>query len=634
MSRRFYSGKIAARDALFAVSIVLAILANVGSLMSAGKPAPKPAVVVAVAQTAVKPADIYALLDKRLQVQSGQDYFKGSHFVGSATCSECHASHVKDWQTTWHARMEQWATPQTVVGEFDDQIITYKDVAALTPDGKTQTITFQIKTHRSGNDFLFTVLDKDNQANNQTYKIVKTLGGKWDQGYEVKVGDNYFAAPLRYSVKNQGWLVRQFFPQDWVIADGTPDGRPRRPEELPKARVAEAKCQGCHTTGYQYSKNDKAGLWQSAPAPEGHAELGVACEQCHGPASRHVDAAKTAKLAGKPLAVADRHIVHMLKDLDFNQQTQVCASCHGRGTNKTNPELAFPLGFRPGDRDITDRQRFWSYSGTSNPNEFRYVYPNDWAKRNRQQWQDYTKSRHFTKADMSCLSCHNFHGKSEDAQLRQHPQTMCKSCHTANGDARQPNAEMYQDSPMQVAGVTCINCHMARIAFRTTETATTTKPTGDGSSHVFLTATPHIKKASGVKSACESCHAKDVAMLDDVDTWIKKKPLTNDELMVWMDDVKAGVRRRLDAVTQMLAGWKPAAGEAKGLVDRAQMNVSIVVRDGSFGVHNAKKTNAMLDEALKFARQAALLSGHPVPPLPAKQAAGPAIAPPAAATSR
>jgi predicted CXXCH cytochrome family protein len=557
------------------------------------------------------PSEVYTLLEKAMQVESGQQFFKGATFVGSQACTSCHQKEVAEWHQTWHSKMEQWPSPETVLGEFDNQIITYADVNATDDKGKTEKVTYQVRTHREGNEFFFTVLDKDNPKNNQTYKIAKTLGGKWDQGYEVQVGDNYIPAMLRYSVKNKGWLVRAFFPQYWVIADGTPDGRPRRPEELPGFRMAEAKCAGCHTTGFTYSKDTQSGLWKARPHEGGVAEIGVACEQCHGPASKHVQAAEAAKAAGKPLDPANRHIVHMLKDLDFNQQTQVCGQCHGRGTNKTISDLAFPLGFRPGDRDITDRHRFWSYSGSSNPDEYRYVYPNDWAKRNRQQWQDYTKSAHFNRAEMSCVTCHTFHGKWEDAQLRMKPQELCVGCHNATGDARRPNAEMYAGSPMEQAGVTCINCHMPRIAFRSTQTAKTNRLAGDGSSHTFMTATPHLKKSSDLRSACESCHTKGVDMLDDVYASVKQEPYTNDELIAKMDERKASVRAAIKAVQKALSGWEPATAEAKTLVDQANAKINIVVLDGSDGLHNFKKTMALLEEALRLANAAAVVSGHP-----------------------
>ena len=584
---------------MFAIALLLPVLAAQQALAATPEP--------------LAPAQVYDMLEKAMQVHSGQAYFKDAKFAGSQACAECHPRAVEDWHKTWHSKMEQWATPETVLGEFDGQVITYSKVKALDADGREQEVTFQVRVHRDGDKFFYTVLDKDDPANNQTWQIAKTLGGKWDQGYEVKVGDNYYAALLRYSVKNQGWLIRQFAPEEWVIADGTPDGRPRKPHELIKSRTAEAKCQGCHTTGFQYRKDAAAGVIKSSAEPGGTAELGVACEQCHGPASRHVDAAKVALAAGRPLAPADRHIVHMLKDLDFQQQTQVCGTCHGRGTNKVDAELAFPLGFRPGDRDLTDRHRMWSYTGTSNPREVRYFYSNDWAKRNRQQWQDFTKSKHYNKAEMSCLTCHSFHGKAEDAQLRQQPQPLCQGCHTATADAKQqPNVEMYEGSPMQKAGVTCINCHMPRIAFRTTETSSTKRLTGDGSSHTFMTATPYLKMAAGLRSACEACHTKGVEMTEDIESWVGQKPLTNEQLIAKMEAVKIEVRARMDKVQRALVGWEPATLQAVALVEQAKGRLNFVLRDGSGGAHNSQKALAMLDEA--FALVVEARSGQPPSP--------------------
>lgn len=145
--------------------------------------------------TRLAPEQIYDRLEKAVQVISGQEYFKGAHYVGSETCRDCHASQVKDWHQTWHAKMEQWASPQTVLGDFNDQIVTYSDISALDAGGKPQKVTVQIKAHRVGDEYFFTILDKDNAANNQTYKIAKTLGGKWDQGYEVKMGTTISPRP-------------------------------------------------------------------------------------------------------------------------------------------------------------------------------------------------------------------------------------------------------------------------------------------------------------------------------------------------------------------------------------------------------------------------------------------------------
>ena len=212
---------------------------------------------------------------------------------------------------------------------------------------------------------------------------------------------------------------------------------------------------------------------------------------------------------------------------------------------------------------------------------------------------------------MSCVTCHTFHGKWEDAQLRMKPQDLCVGCHTTTGDARRPNAEMYAGSPMEQAGVTCINCHMPRIAFRSTQTAKTGRLTGDGSSHTFMTATPHLRKSSGLRSACESCHTKGVDMLDDVYAWVNQEPYTNDELISKMKERKASIRAAIKSVQKALGGREPQTAEAKTMVDQANAKVNIVVLDGSNGIHNFKKTMALLEEALRLANAAVVVSGQP-----------------------
>ncbi len=445
--------------------------------------------------------DYFAAFRASERVSSGTEFFKGAHYVGSAACAGCHSAQHAEWSTTWHAKMEQWATPETVLGAFDDQVIEYKDIELTGADGTKSSVSFKVRAHTSAGSYFFTVLDADDARNNQTFKIVKTLGGKWDQGYEIKIGDNYFPAILRYSVLQKDWLVRAFFPEHWVVADGTPDGRPRSADELPLGRFAEAKCQGCHTTGFDYEKDKRSGHWKAS----GNGELGVGCEKCHGPASKHVAAANQAVASGTPLARENLQIVHGLRDLDHNQQTQLCGQCHGRATNRSEPDLSFPRGFLPGDTNITEHLVFWSYQGNSSPAQNRYVYRNDWAKRNRQQWQDFVKSTHFDKAGMSCLTCHSFHGKTEDAQLREPPAQLCAGCHTEGGVALRPQTEMFAGSTMAEAGVRCIDCHMARIGYRSSLTAANAAkkhyPT-DGTSHVFKVPTPQLEAAYGVRSAC------------------------------------------------------------------------------------------------------------------------------------
>ncbi|MBI3069018.1 MAG: ammonia-forming cytochrome c nitrite reductase subunit c552, partial [Betaproteobacteria bacterium] len=436
-------------------------------------------------------------------------------------------------------------------------------------------------------------------ADNQTFEVAKVLGGKWDQHYEIKIGENYLPTLIRWSVAAKDWLISTYRPYDGVTPDGTPGGRPLKIEELPKGRFAEAKCSGCHTTGFEFYKDTAAGHWKA----KGKGELGIACERCHGPASKHVAEAEAAKSAGNKLAADATTIVHPLKDLNPLQQTQVCAQCHGRNTNKKIPELSFQQGFLPGDVDMTSRSRFWSYSGTSNPDEYKYFWPNDWAKRNRQQWQDFQKSTHFNKAGVSCLTCHTFHGKWEGAQLRQKPEEMCVGCHSSAGYAKRGNTELFAGSPMQKAGVQCVDCHMPKIGYRSDKTASGPHP-WDTSSHTFMVALPAMEKSEGIRSSCASCHEGAGRKLP---SGVQAPAFDANTLDIILKQRQAMIRAEIDEVEKLLAKANMRDPQVKKLADEAHGKLNVVLLDGSLSFHNHEKAMGYVTEARKLVEKAAKL---------------------------
>jgi predicted CXXCH cytochrome family protein len=544
------------------------------------------------------PIETLAITGQSGRVVSGQKFFGDAKYAGSDSCKTCHAKQHAEWTETWHAKMERWPSAAIVVADFGDRLITYKDIAVKGQDGKEQKLSFQVRAHRQGEKFMFTVLDKDNPANNQTFEVAKVLGGKWDQHYEIKVGDNFLPAPIRWSVAAKDWLTSSYRPYDWVTPDGTADGRPLKLDELPKGRFAEAKCSGCHTTGYDFYKDAAAGHWKAKE--NGKGELGIACERCHGPASKHVAEAEAASQAGKKLDAAATTIVHPLKDLNALQQTQVCAQCHGRSTNKKTADASFQQGFLPGDVDMTSRARFWSYSGTSNPDEYKYFWPNDWAKRNRQQWQDFQKSAHFNKAGMSCMTCHTFHGKAEPAQLRKKPEELCISCHTNAAYAKRGNAEMFAGSPMHKAGVQCVDCHMPRIGYRSDKTASGPHQ-WDTSSHTFMVATPAMEKAQGIRSACATCHEGSGRKMA---SGVQAPAFDTNTLDIILKQKQSTTRAEIDEVEKLLAQVPANRPAATRLAEEARGKINLVLLDGSLSFHNQAKAMTYIADAKKLAQRA------------------------------
>jgi predicted CXXCH cytochrome family protein len=540
------------------------------------------------------PSRALAAAHGNTRVKSGQKFFREASYAGSEACVICHEQQDADWKNTWHAKMQRWPRPDIIVGDFDNRTIHFKNLRVRSAEGKEESISPSALAFRRRGKFFFTLIDADSASNNQTYEIAKVLGGKWDQAYEVRFGDNFIAAPLRWSVAQKDWLIGGFNPQDWFVADGTADGRPFRPDEMPMNRVAEAKCTGCHTTGFKFAKDN--GIWKA----KGQGEIGVACESCHGPGSRHVEEATAALEAGTRLLAGKTSIVNPLTDLDANQSTQVCGQCHGRGTHEEQSDLAFPTGFLPGDTDLTSRFRLWNFSETGARSESAYFWRNGWAARNRQQLQDFTRSAHYTKAGMSCISCHAFHGGVAGAQLRQQPAELCADCHRTGGVAKTPSAQMYEGSDMQQAGVTCVDCHMARIGSRSRATAKSGHQ-WDTSSHVFTAATPAQEQSLGVRNACAACHSDPAVTMP---SGAKARSYSLDFMIKRMNERSTDVRTGIDEAQALLARVDLKKTGAPALVHDAKMKIDFVLMDNSKGVHNYERALELIEDAKSLAKRA------------------------------
>jgi predicted CXXCH cytochrome family protein len=619
------------------------------------------------------PSQAIDLLGKMSQVPSGQDFFKGATYTGSAQCKSCHELQYSEWQATWHSKMLRAPAKQIVVGNFNTTV-RFESVDALAlgdsltqPKQPKKKVHFDIVTSEKDGKYFFTIQDNDrNQSvNDQSYEVVWVVGGNWEQTYHVKIKDYLFPAPLRWSVKFGEWELGLFQPENWVTyVEGTnpPQARPRKPEDflaasvfennklqIPTIRFSDAGCMGCHTTGYEFARVESAtgsGLfhWQM----QGSGEPGIGCERCHGPGSKHVAEAEAAKKANTKLGATT--IVHGLKDLSPRQQSQVCAQCHGRMTHR-NGELAFPYRvpsasgrhFLPGDIDVADQVRMWSYSAVDTDlsdrvhewrhpetppanvaNEASYFWPNEWGKKSRPQWQDFSRSVHASKAGLSCSTCHAFHGTKRDFQLRMSRQELCVDCHNSSGLAKQPNKEIFAGSPHAEEGVTCVDCHMPRLGQRLTKTKSHIIPAWDVTLHASRAATPSLKKAHDIRTSCHSCHIDPISQSDKpADPERTKLPNGTIPSSISLDELEQRVTARQreicgkiqdaqgridDTQKKLDALPSPPAGVADKL-DQARGKLRLLARDGSQGIHHLRTTREYIQEVYDRVDEACTILG-------------------------
>jgi hypothetical protein len=589
------------------------------------------------------------------RVSSGQDYFKDATFAGSQSCggATCHDQQVKEWQKTWHSKILS-SDLSTVIGDFNNASVSFDGVRAVakgTPDGnlgllQNVPVKVEVRTETTNGKFFFVIVDPrdtNTPKTGQRYEVALVVGGKWQQTYHVRPVDTngspsefYFPAPIRWAVNPDKtarpagrWELVNFQPESWVWSDGGL-GIPRQPNELPVARFAEAKCMGCHSTGFKIEQSAGSPHWKlvgTIPVPgqpdRPVGELAIGCERCHGPGSKHIEAAKQKEASGTKLDPArdQTWIVHGLKDLSLDQQSQVCGQCHARVGNRDQRDLGFQnklfvggtavaadRGFLPGDSNLVERSFFWSYA---NPNAtpgqgVDTFWPDGRGKKSRTQWQDHINSAHAVKGGASCMTCHSFHGDAvekdpqQEFKLRQPVKDLCETCHNLSGAAKQPNREMYAGGANAASsqhadqGVQCVDCHMGAVGQRMTKTSA--GPAAfDVSFHGTSMTLPVVDETApgqpgaglglaDVRGNCEVCHGGKHVMANGTET----PPKTAQELVDYLHKIKASLKTAVDKIENRVKSNVSQADKTNGQLSNAQANLRMILLDGSMGAHNSR----------------------------------------------
>ena len=154
----------------------------------------------------------------------------GRTFVGSASCSTCHAAVYARWSKTRMANVvtDPRQHPEVVIPDFSkpDPLLTFKldDVAFV-------------------------------------------YGSKWKQRYFTKIGNDYYPLPAQWDVTHKLWRTYMVQPNtDWWVPFYPADNARRPTGPL---------CDGCHSVNYDVKTKTVT-------------EWNVGCERCHGPGSEHL----------------------------------------------------------------------------------------------------------------------------------------------------------------------------------------------------------------------------------------------------------------------------------------------------------------------------------------------------------
>ena len=381
----------------------------------------------------------------------------GGDYAGSTACRRCHPDHYTTWARTFHRTMTTEATPANIRGDFSGATLRHAGVEARmdrTPDGGGYRMTFTTPG-----------------AEPRTARVVRAVGSRRYQQYLAATGNTLWRLPVAYHIEEKRWFPMTgafLFPDDATIDDTT---RPRFGGGVFDRHVTRwnDNCVFCHNVAPNPGRDPETGAFRTTVA-----ELGIACEACHGPGAAHARAnADPSRRYALHLAPqqADPTIVNPSR-LSPARAADLCGRCHGqRITADVAPFLAHGDPFVAGD----DLARYSRPLGRDTPlrgdaTAFAARFWEDGTPRlTAYEFQGLLQSACAQKGGLTCTSCHGMHEGDPRGQIRErfagaaNADRMCTQCHTALAAPAAIATHTHHDPAGE--GARCVACHMPRIVY-------------------------------------------------------------------------------------------------------------------------------------------------------------------------
>ncbi len=469
-------------------------------------------------------------------------------YAGAAACRECHEPEHKSWQRSFHRTMTQTPDGDRIHADFNNVTLRLGDEQFhLTMEGSNRwvTITDLAPAPTPG------------QPPPEPLKIQPSLvtGSHHLQVFWMpggNEGDAHVGFPFTWLNEERRWVPRH----DTFIRD---------PNAQPPVEVWNGTCIRCHTTGAQPGWDADAKIFHTRTA-----NLGIACEACHGPGEKHITHWRAEKTAGRSKLAAgtrDTTIVHP-ENLTATRASQICGSCHSMKwfDNSENWSVT-GFRFRPGDDlDATtpvmrptqlDKQPWLKAAADKHPALLDDFFWKDGQVRvSGREFNGLIESpcyqRGQGKTQMSCLSCHSMHKGEPDDQLARGMEgnQSCLQCH----DKMKADMTAHTRHAAASAGSLCANCHMPHTTYGVLKAIR---------SHQITSPNIASELATGRPNACTLCHLDKPLgwTADNLAKWFKQpvpslapEQTTTAAGVLWSLKGDAGVR----ALTAWHFGWDSA----------------------------------------------------------------------------
>ncbi len=398
-------------------------------------------------------------------------------FVGSGACVRCHEPEVRAWKGSHHDLAMQQPTDSTVLGDFNNTTFTYHGV----------TTTFSRK------DGKFHVRTDGPDGALHDYDIAYTFGVYPLQQYLIRFPDGRLQALNvcwdTRSAKEGGQRWFHLYPNENVGHDDILHW-------TGPYQNWNFMCAECHSTDVHKNYNAEADTFNTT-----WSEINVACESCHGPASRHVEwadakapgATSTPTPPTTPEATGNKGLLVRLyeeprgnwvfdtttgiakRDRPRTDHTEVesCARCHSRRGG------AFSDDYPPG-KPLADSHRLALLEAA--------LYECDGQIKDEvYEYGSFLQSKMYA-AGVTCTDCHNPHSLRVLGD-----NNTCARCHLST----KFDTPEHHKHAQGTQAAKCVSCHMPTRNYMVVHAR---------HDHSFRVPRPDLTVKTGVRNACNGCH--------------------------------------------------------------------------------------------------------------------------------
>lgn len=462
-------------------------------------------------------------------------------YVSSRACKACHPQEYGTWYGSYHRTMTTLASPDTVLAEWDGV--------------ETWARGQKYVLERRGDEYWVQMDDPEWIGSPPPARIwrrmVQITGSHNFQFFWTATGKSRKLSilPVCYRLVDE--------PR-WMPLDGCCVGPPTSGQESETGRWNRV-CNKCHSTHARPRVTDQDQMDTL------YAELGIACEACHGPGLEHMESLRDPRVryAAHLGEGADPTIVDP-EDLTHERSSQVCGQCHGitlfndHEARREWNEKGF--AFRPG-ADILETRH---YKKTGDDK----FWSDGMVRVSGREYNGLLESPCYQAGAMTCLSCHRMHKPVDDPRalrewaddqlhLGMEGDSACTQCHDQYTDDGSVAAHTYH-AP-ESSGSRCYNCHMPYTTYGLLKGIR---------SHTVSSPSAQETIETGRPNACNQCH------LDQTLEWtgehladwygIEPPELSEDQRTIvasvlWALTGDAGQR----ALTAFYMGWDEARATSR-----------------------------------------------------------------------